>query len=83
MSKFAVMALTHAARRAGWEDGVRATAVCPSFVATDMTAWVKDVPRAAMIQPEDLAELVAMALALPDTAVVAELLVNCRLEEMF
>ncbi|MBV9522284.1 MAG: SDR family NAD(P)-dependent oxidoreductase, partial [Alphaproteobacteria bacterium] len=70
MSKFAVMALTHAVRRAGWEDGVRATAVCPSFVATDMTVWVKDVPRTAMIQPEDLAELVAMALALPDTAVV-------------
>jgi NADP-dependent 3-hydroxy acid dehydrogenase YdfG len=83
MSKFAVMALTHAVRRAGWDDGVRATALCPSFVATDMTDWVKDVPRAGMIQPEDLAELVATALALPNNAVVAELLVNCRLEDMF
>jgi NADP-dependent 3-hydroxy acid dehydrogenase YdfG len=83
MSKFAVMALTHAVRRAGWDDGVRATAVCPSFVATDMTDWVKNVPRAEMIQPEDLAELVATALALPNNAVVAELLVNCRLEDMF
>lgn len=83
MSKFAVMALTHAVRRAGWDAGVRATALCPSFVATDMTDWVKDVPRTAMIQPEDLAELVATALALPNNAVVAELLVNCRLEDMF
>lgn len=83
MSKFAVVALTHAVRRAGWDDGVRATVICPSFVATDMTANVTAVPREAMIQPADLAELVATALALPDNAAVAELLVNCRLEDMF
>ena len=83
MSKFAVVALTHAVRRLGWDDGVRATAICPSFVATDMTARVTAVPRGEMIQPDDLAELVATALALPNNAVVAELLVNCRLEDMF
>jgi NADP-dependent 3-hydroxy acid dehydrogenase YdfG len=83
MSKFAVVALTHAVRRLGWDDGVRATAICPSFVATDMTAQVTAVPRGEMIQPADLAELVATALALPNNAVVAELLVNCRLEDMF
>ncbi len=83
MSKFAVVALTHAVRRLGWEHGVRATAVCPSFVATDMTAEVTALPREQMIQPADLAELVATALALPNNAVVAELLVNCRLEDMF
>ena len=82
MSKFAVVALTHAVRRLGWDDGVRATALCPSFVATDMTAHVTAVPRGEMIQPADLAELVATALALPNNAVVAELLVNCRLEDM-
>lgn len=83
MSKFAVIALTHAVRRVGWDDGVRATAVCPSFVATDMTAGVTALSREQMIQPADLAELVATALALPNNAVVAELLVNCRLEDMF
>lgn len=83
MSKFAVVALTHAVRRLGWEDGVRATAVCPSFVATDMTAGVTALPRNQMIQPSDLGELVATVLALPNNAVVAELLVNCRLEDMF
>ena len=82
MSKFAVVALTHAVRRVGWDHGVRATAICPSFVATDMTADVTAVPRGEMIQPADLAELVATALALPNNAVVAELLVNCRLEDM-
>jgi NADP-dependent 3-hydroxy acid dehydrogenase YdfG len=83
MSKFAVIALTHAVRRLGWDDGVRATAVCPSFVATDMTSEVTAVSRGEMIQPADLAELVATVLALPNNAVVAELLVNCRLEDMF
>ena len=83
MSKFAVVALTHSVRRLAWDDGVRATAVCPSFVATDMTVDVTAVPRGEMIQPADVAELVATALALPNNAVVAELLVNCRLEDMF
>jgi len=81
ISKFAVLALTHAARRAGWERGVRATALCPGFVATDMTADVTAVAAAEMTQPEDLAAIVAMLLALPNTAAIAEVLVNCRLED--
>ena len=81
MTKFAVMALTHAARQHGWDKGVRATAVCPSFVATDMTTSVTKVSRSEMIDARDLAELVATAIALPNTASVAELLVNCRLED--
>ena len=79
ISKFAVVALTHALRRAGWEDGVRATALCPGFVETDMTAAAA-FPRAEMSKPGDLAALTEMLLLLPNTAVVAELLVNCRLE---
>ncbi len=81
MTKFAVMALTHATRRIGWEDGVRVTALCPSFVATDLTADVVKVDRAEMIAPDDLAEVAAMLIALPNTAAIAEVLVNCRLED--
>jgi NAD(P)-dependent dehydrogenase (short-subunit alcohol dehydrogenase family) len=80
MSKFAALALTHATRRAGWQDGVRVTALCPAWVATDM-ASDGNVPPAAMIQPEDLAALVATVLALPNNASIAELLVNCRFED--
>jgi len=80
-SKFALMALTHGTRRIGWEDGVRATALCPSFVSTDLTAGVTKVARSEMIDPQDLAELVATVIALPNTASIAELLVNCRLED--
>ncbi len=81
MSKHALMALTHGSRRLGWKDGVRVTALCPSFVATDLTAGVTKVSRTEMIDPGDLAELVATVIALPNTAAVAELLVNCRLED--
>ena len=79
MSKHAALALHHATRRIGWDHGVRATAVCPGLVSTDMVDW-SNVPREEMIQPADLAETIATVMALPDHAVVAELMVNCRLE---
>lgn len=82
MSKFAVVALTHGVRRIGWEHGVRATALCPSFVATDMTAGATRIAASEMSSPADIAELVATVMALPNTASIAELLVNCRLEDM-
>ena len=81
MSKFALTALTHAVRREGWEHGIRATSLCPGFVATDMTA-AAPFPREAMTDPRDLATLVATVLRLPNTASVAELLVNCRFESL-
>ncbi len=79
MSKFALTALTHAVLREAWDDGVRATAVCPGFVATDMTA-AASFPREQMSKPEDIAALIETALLLPGTANIAELLINCRLE---
>lgn len=82
MSKFAVVALTHAVRRLGWDKGVRATALCPSYVRTDMTSMVQEIAAASMTDPADLANLVATVMALPNTASIAELLVNCRLEDM-
>lgn len=82
MSKHSVVALTHAVRRIGWEYGIRATALCPGWVDTDLTAHVTDVPRDEMTDPADLAKLVATVVALPNTAAVAELLVNCRYEHM-
>ena len=82
MSKFALVALTHAARRAGWEKGVRATALCPGYVATDMTAGVTSFPRESMSDPADIALLTEAVLRLSNTASVAELLVNCQHEDM-
>ncbi|MFZ4531915.1 MAG: SDR family NAD(P)-dependent oxidoreductase [Alsobacter sp.] len=81
MAKHAAVALSHATRRIGWEHGIRATALCPGYVDTDLTAGV-DFPREEMSRPEDLARLVITVLQLPNTASVAELLVNCRFEPM-
>lgn len=81
MSKFAVVALTQEVRRLGWDSGIRATCLCPGFVDTDMTAGAA-FPRAQMTRPEDIAELVATLLRLPNTATIGEIRVNCRFEPL-
>lgn len=79
-SKFAAVALTHAVRRAGWADGVRATAICPGMVETDMVADKPTPEGEFKIEPEAIAGSVAYLLSLPNNASVAELLINSRLE---
>lgn len=81
-SKFAALALTHAIRQDGWNDNVRATAICPGMVDTRMVADVQVPPDQFKIDPETIAGTVAYALSLPNNAVVAEILVNSRLEAM-
>ena len=76
MTKYALLALSHAIRQIGWDDGIRVTAVCPGPVATDMM----DPDDDTITQPEDVADLVATMIALPNTASVSELLIGCRLE---
>jgi NAD(P)-dependent dehydrogenase (short-subunit alcohol dehydrogenase family) len=83
MSKHAVMALTQAARFAGWEQGVRATALCPGAVDTDLIAGIPGVtPRQDRIAPDTIAETVAFLLRLPNSSSVAELVMNTRLETL-
>ncbi|WP_183041926.1 SDR family NAD(P)-dependent oxidoreductase [Rhizobium sp. AG855] len=83
LSKFAAIALAHGIRQAGFDMGVRATAVCPGFVATDMAAALTERPADLLTQPDDLARIIAMLLSLPNEASVAEFAVNCQLEEFF
>lgn len=82
-SKFAALALTHAIRQSGWDDGVRATAICPGLVNTDMVAHVKTPDEEYKISPQAIAATTAYALSLPNDASVAEILVNSRLEPSF
>jgi len=81
MSKFALVALTQEVRRNGWDQGIRATALCPAYVATDMTAGA-NWPRERMSRAEDVAALVETVLRLPNTATVGEIRVNCRFEAL-
>jgi NAD(P)-dependent dehydrogenase (short-subunit alcohol dehydrogenase family) len=81
MTKHAVVAMSHAAKFAGWDDGVRVTALCPGAVETDLIAGLAGVtPGPGRMQPETVAHAVSFVLSLPDTASVAELPMNTRLE---
>ena len=82
-SKHAAQALTHAIRQSGWDDGVRATSICPGLVETDMTTHANPPAGQFKIDPESIADAIAYAIAQPNNAVVAEVLVNSRLESLF
>ena len=82
MTKFALMGLTHTTRHIAWEKGVRATAVCPGFVRTEMSSYTSKVAPEDMIQPETIADVVSTVIQLPNNAAIAEVMVNCRLEDM-
>ncbi len=79
-SKYAALSLTHAIRHEGWKDGLRATAICPGLVDTDMVSHVDTPTDEFKITPEAIAASAAYALSLPNDAAVAEILVNSRLE---
>lgn len=81
MSKHALVAMSHAARHFGYDDGVRVTALCPGAVDTDMVAAVPGVtPLAGRLQPATVAHVVATLLTLPNNASVAWMPLNTRLE---
>lgn len=79
-SKFALMGLAQTMRNEGWQQGIRVSAICPSWVNTDMAAAVTTIPREEMTQAEDIANLTARLLELPNRCVPFELAVNCSLE---
>ena len=73
-TKFGVVGLSQALHKELSNDGVQVTALCPGFVATPMTDWVEgQVPKAEMIQPEDIAEAVRFLLRTSRNCVVPEL----------
>ena len=83
MTKHALLAMTQAVRHAGWGEGVRATALCPGAIDTDLIANLPGVtPKVDRLTPETVAEMVAFILALPNQASVPELIVNTRLETL-
>ena len=79
-SKFALMGLCQTMRNEGWDQGIRVSAICPSWVNTDMAAAVNAMPKEAMSQPADIASLTAQLLELPNSCVPFELTVSCNLE---
>jgi NAD(P)-dependent dehydrogenase (short-subunit alcohol dehydrogenase family) len=74
-SKAAVISLTRSLNEELDADGVRATALCPAFVDTDMAAW-SGIPGEEMIQPEDCAEVVRLLLRLTPRARVPQVVIE-------
>lgn len=81
MTKHALLAMTQAVRHAGWDDGVRGTALCPGAIDTALIAELPGVtPRSERLTPETIAGMIAFLLTLPNQASVPELVANTRLE---
>ena len=73
-TKFGVVGLSQALHKELAQDGIQVTALCPGFVATDMTDWVEgQVPKDRMIQPQDIAESIRFLLRTSPNCVVPEL----------
>ena len=83
MTKHALLSMTQAVRAAAWDDGVRATALCPGAIDTDLIANVAGAtPKPDRLTPETVAGMVSFLLGLPNQASVPELIANTRQESL-
>ncbi len=82
MSKFGLAGLTQSINAEERANGVRACAIFPGDIDTPLLEKRPQPPtaeaRQKMLQPEDLAECVWLAISLPPRAIVEELLVRPR-----
>jgi len=73
-TKAGLIAFSQSMNRELGGAGIKSCALCPGFVDTAMTDFVKDrIKPAEMIQPSDIAELVRALLRLSPAAVVPEI----------
>jgi len=73
-TKFGVVGLSQAMHRELGTEGIQVTALCPGFVDTNMTEWVRDeVGQENMIRPEDIAEAVRYLLRTSPACIVPEI----------
>ena len=76
-SKAAAVSLARSIAAEEAASGVRACAICPAFVDTDMTSWLDgSIPTEAMLDPHDVAEAVRFLLRLSPSASVTELVLR-------
>lgn len=74
-AKHGVVGWTEAMNKELGGDGIKSTALCPAFVDTPMTDFVKGhVPAEEMIRPEDIAEAVRYLLKVSPACVVPEMM---------
>jgi NAD(P)-dependent dehydrogenase (short-subunit alcohol dehydrogenase family) len=74
-AKHGVVGWTEAMNRELGAQGIKSTALCPAFVDTPMTDFVKEhVPADDMIRPADIAESVRYLLRLSPACVIPEIM---------
>ena len=74
-TKHGVVGWTEAMNKELGAEGIKSTALCPAFVDTPMTDFVKgQVPADEMIRPEDIAEAVRFMLRVSPACVVPEMM---------
>jgi NAD(P)-dependent dehydrogenase (short-subunit alcohol dehydrogenase family) len=74
-AKHGVVGWTEAMNKELGAKGIKSTALCPAFVDTPMTDFVKGhVPAEEMIRPEDIAEAVRYLLKVSPACVVPEMM---------
>jgi NAD(P)-dependent dehydrogenase (short-subunit alcohol dehydrogenase family) len=74
-TKFGVVGYTQSMNKELGKDGIKSVALCPGFVDTPMTDFVKEsVDPGEMIQPSDIAEVVRCLLKLSPACVVPEVI---------
>jgi NAD(P)-dependent dehydrogenase (short-subunit alcohol dehydrogenase family) len=74
-TKHAVVGWTEAMNKEIGKEGIKSTALCPAFVDTPMTDFVKgQVPAEEMIRPQDIAESVRFLLRTSPACVVPEIM---------
>ena len=73
-TKAAVIAFSQSMHRELSEEGIKSTALCPGFVDTPMTDFVKgQVDAADMIQPADIAAAVKLLLEVSPACIIPEI----------
>lgn len=72
-TKAGVIGFSQATQKEVGSAGIQVTALCPGFVATPMTEWVREqVKPEEMIQPEDIASAVRFLLGTSRNCIVPE-----------
>jgi len=79
-SKFALMGLCQTMKNKGWDENIRITAICPSWVNTKMAENISSIEKKNMTQPEDIADICSTILKLPKQSVPFEIALNCNYE---
>ncbi|MDQ6776727.1 MAG: SDR family oxidoreductase [Actinomycetota bacterium] len=78
-TKHAVIGFTEAMNKELLSEGIKSCALCPAFVDTPMTDFVKEsIPAADMIQPQDIAEGVRLLLRVSPACVIPEVVFERR-----